>query len=339
MDVMDLGVEWRAPITPEAPSGPDMQYEDAYAELEAAATTTPEQQYGNTLIAGKKADWQQVLALAGALSQQTRDLRIVLLLTRALTQLHGLPGMLSGLQAGVAVLEQFWDSVHPQLRHDGEDDPHLRFNALSEFGASDGLGADLRQSAALTSDLGVFTIKDLERLWETGSVEIDAVPVNRAQLMQIVADMRAAGTADALHLPRRIIDQLDAIQAICQQHWDELLQPDYSALKRPLQRLEALFEPAHKVPGGGEETDDAALPRDEGMPPALASRADAIRCLKAACQFIEHSEPTNPAPLLIRRAIAMMGMNFMDIIKHIAPDGLHQASFVTGVEATGDDPS
>jgi len=337
MDVMDLAVEWHAPVMAEAPAGPDMQYEDAYAELEAAATTTPEQQYGDTVIAGKKADWQQVLALATALSRQTRDLRIVLLLTRALTQLHGLPGMLSGLQAGVTVLEQFWDSVHPQLQHDGEDDPHLRFNALSEFGAGDGLGADLRQSAALASDLGVFTIKDLERLWETGSVEIDAVPVNRAQLMQIVSDMRAAGEADALHLPRRIIDQLDAMQAICQRHWGEPLQPDYSALKRPLQRLVALFEPAQDAAAERTQTDHDALSPAEGMPLALTSRADAIRCLKAACQFIEHSEPTNPAPLLIRRAIAMMGMNFMDIIKHIAPDGLHQATFVTGVEAAGDD--
>jgi len=332
MDAIDLGVNWQAPVTPEAPSGPDMEYEAAYAELEAAATTTPEQQYGQTVIAGKKADWQQVLALATALSQQTRDVRIILLLTRALTHLHGLPGLLYGLQACVAVLEHVWDSVHPQLQHDGEHDPQMRFNALSEFGAMDGLAADLRQSVALESDLGVFTVKDLDRLWETGAVEIDTLVVNRAQLTHIVTALDAAGTTQALHLPRRIIEHLDTILAICGQHWDESLQPDYSALKRPLQRLVTLFTPEEEAAQA-----DTALPLPDDMPLALASRADAIRCLKRVCQFIEHSEPTNPAPLLIRRAIAVMGMNFMDIVKHIAPDGLNQAMFITGVEASSDD--
>ncbi|WP_267967015.1 type VI secretion system protein TssA [Delftia tsuruhatensis] len=339
-------MSWSTPISPDAPSGADMEYESIFAELETAAIATPEQQYGDTVIAGKGPDWQQVLTLATTLSTQTKDLRVLVLLTRALTHLHGLQGTLYGLRSAHTVLDQFWDSVHPQLTIDGEDDPQMRFNALSEFGAIDGLGADMRQSAALTSHLGVFSVKDLDRLWDTGATEINGINVNRLQLKQIVDDISESNNSVALRLPRLIVEQLDAMLVLCQHHLGSEFQPDYGMLKRPLQRLAMLFEGrqdvaagASPVPSGSQavETVPQAGLASTGIPLGLASRKDAIHCLELACQYIENSEPTNPAPLLIRRAIKLMEMNFMDIIKHLAPDGLNQAMFITGAEASEED--
>lgn len=345
MEEFDIGVNWSAPIAADAPSGRDMEYDAMFAELETAAIATPEQQYGDTVIAGKDPDWQQVLTLATTLSSQTKDLRVLLLLTRALTQLHGLPGALYGLESAATVLREHWSSVHPQLNIDGEDDPQLRFNALSEFGAMDGLGSDLRQSAALSSHLGSFSVKDLDKLWESGIVDVNGITVSRLQIEQIVNDFARSNESDVLQLPRRILEQLDALAQLCQQNLSSEFQPDYSVLKRPLQRLQTLFQNVPDALPGDTQSPPltaATVPGPAGgMPTAatlsLNSRADAVRCLELACQYIEKSEPTNPAPLLIRRAIKLMEMSFMDIVKNMAPDGLNQAMFITGAEASADD--
>ncbi|WP_409517274.1 type VI secretion system ImpA family N-terminal domain-containing protein [Diaphorobacter sp.] len=78
---------------------------------------------GDTVIAGKERDWQQTLMLASELSEKTYDLRILLLLTRALTRLHGLKGALYGITSIYTIFDNFWESLHPQLVIDEEFDP------------------------------------------------------------------------------------------------------------------------------------------------------------------------------------------------------------------------
>lgn len=63
---------------------------------------------------------------------------------------------------------------------------------------------------------------------------------------------------------------------------------------------------------------------------ALATREDAIRLLESVCAFIERTEPTNPAPLLIRRARALMDKDFIAIMQDLAPDGLAQLRLIAG---------
>jgi type VI secretion system protein ImpA len=64
----------------------------------------------------------------------------------------------------------------------------------------------------------------------------------------------------------------------------------------------------------------------------IRSREDAHRVLGLVCTYLERHEPTNPAPLLIRRAQRMMTMDFMAIIKELAPDSLNQVQLITGAE-------
>ncbi|MDQ6640844.1 MAG: type VI secretion system protein TssA, partial [Pseudomonadota bacterium] len=71
----------------------------------------------------------------------------------------------------------------------------------------------------------------------------------------------------------------------------------------------------------------AAAPRAAG---AIASRDDVFRALDRACEWIERNEPSNPAPLLIRRAQRLMSKNFIDIIRDLAPDGLSQVERIAG---------
>ncbi|MBF5005915.1 type VI secretion system protein TssA [Diaphorobacter caeni] len=341
----NIGVDWTTPISEEAPSGRDTEYDTKFAELETAAIATAEQQYGDTVIAGKEPDWQLMLKLASELSAQTHDLRVLLPLTRALTRLHGLPGLHYGIASVNTVSQNFWQTLHPQLEIDGEADPQIRFSALSNFADVDGLTSDIRQSVVLNSHLGVFTVKDLERLLEYGSLDINGVTITDAQLEQIVADVRKSDDAPMLELPNRIVAEINALQKHYAEQMGSEYQPDLNMLVRPLQKISTLL-----AQGTSAATESTAAPSEDADAPAggthagsavkgvggINSRKEAVRQLELVSRYLEINEPTSPAPFLIRRAMKFMEMNFMDILKEMAPDGLNQASFITGVDPSQD---
>lgn len=341
MEDFNVDVNWAVPISDTEPAGKNTEFETKYAELETAALFSPEQQYGDTVIAGKEPDWQQVLRLATDLSAETKDLRVMLLLTRALTRMHGLQGLHYGLKSVNTVCQLFWFSLHPQLEIDGAQDPQMRYSVFSDFGDIGALVADMRQSVVLPSHIGAFSIKDLERLADNGSIDINGISVTPTQISHIVQEQAKTSDAGLLGLPEQIIAEIAAIQHRCQQELGSEFEPDLQALSRPLQKILKLI----RADGAGA---NSALAGDAGAPGAaeavpmsvahgdIRSRKDAVRQLELVCQYLERNEPTNPAPLLIQRAIKVMEMSFMDIVKNMAPDGLNQAMFITGAEASED---
>ena len=97
---------------------------------------------------------------------------------------------------------------------------------------------------------------------------------------------------------------------------------------------------------GGQAETGAAVDADEGglptagvvatkpavsTPGTIASREDVIRTLDLICRYIETNEPSNPAPLLLRRAQKLMSMNFVEIIKELTPDSISQIESLAGL--------
>src|SRR5204863_304436 len=54
--------------------------------------------------------------------------------------------------------------------------------------------------------------------------------------------------------------------------------------------------------------------------------------LDMVCAYLERAEPTNPAPLLLRRARRLISHNFLQLMKELAPDALDQVARVMGVD-------
>ena len=115
--------------------------------------------------------------------------------------------------------------------------------------------------------------------------------------------------------------------------------PDAAPL---LQLLRAAATALARVQGDstGEDssgdTDDTGTPAGRGSGGGrgeLQTRADAVRELERVCQWLERHEPSNPAPLLIRRAQRLMNMSFIDIIRDMASNGLEQVETVVGKPA------
>ncbi len=57
--------------------------------------------------------------------------------------------------------------------------------------------------------------------------------------------------------------------------------------------------------------------------------------LEKACQFMERTEPSHPAPMLIRRAQRLMELNFFQIIEELVPEGLQKIESLAGRPLNG----
>jgi type VI secretion system protein ImpA len=54
-----------APVSEDAPCGPDLEYDAEFLALEDAARGKAEQQFGDTIIPAEDPDWRKVQQLSG----------------------------------------------------------------------------------------------------------------------------------------------------------------------------------------------------------------------------------------------------------------------------------
>lgn len=69
-----------------------------------------------------------------------------------------------------------------------------------------------------------------------------------------------------------------------------------------------------------------------GVPGALNSREDVVRALDAICDYYRRHEPSSPIPLLMQRAKRLATMDFMAIIRDLAPGAVQQVEEIRGPE-------
>lgn len=323
-----------APLGDDSPCGDDLEYDPAFIALEEATRGKAEQQFGDTVIAAQEPDWRDVQEQALAVAQRTRDLRVAVLLARSGARQHGLAGYVNALQLTAGLLELHWDRVYPQLDADDNNDPTMRLNALAPLvdGAA-GL-ADLRAAAIGTGRMPL-TVRQIELA--SGKVDAhgdESVPSQDA-IVQVIRDLAAqnAGVIDLLKQPLEAVRRIEAVI-------DEKVGSQGPDLK-PLQTLARwLANAAAQAEAGGaadatdESGDSADAPTGGGQRSqavgALRTRDDVMRTLDSVCKWIEQNEPTNPAPLLIRRAQRLMGKSFLEIIRDLAPEGLDQVEKIAG---------
>lgn len=325
------------PLGESAPCGEDLTYDADFVALETVAAGKPEQQFGDTVIPAEPPDWRDIESRCRALCARTKDLRVAGLLTRAWVNSHGLTGLADGLAFIAGLLETHWGEVHPQP----EDGDHfMRVNALGLLDDATGLLADLRRCELLRVAGGAITVRDALTLLRGQALEqqpsFSATQLRLAAAhawQQGLPPLRAVPTARAAL--RRIV-------AACSVQLQGSERPQFEHIG-PLLDLLAQLEPQAETAG---PTQDAAAAHGEPLASAAAAapappgelrhREDARRQLLAVAEFIERTEPTNPAPLLIRRAARLMGMGFIDILRELAPDSLAPVQNITGAPPEGE---
>lgn len=343
MSVIDLE-KLLAPLSDEAPSGDDLEYDAGYLELERLSRGKPEQQMGDDRIPAEPPDWKEVRRLALELLNRTRDLRIGVLLTQSLIATDGWRGFADGLGLIQGYVERFWDSVHPAL-DPTDPDPILRTNALSALAVFEPTLRMLREAPIVSSrGLGAVTYRDV--LIASNKIEAPADSEREPVSMGVIhATFDGAGLEDL----QSVVATLDECLAAAAAIEGGMTARVGAALSVDLAELSALLKGTRQVvrealsrrtgEGGEAGFEEEAPGSDAGAAPAggravgeIRSREDVIRALDKVSRWFEQNEPSSPVPLLLNRAKRLTSKSFLEIVKDLAPDGLSQVEMIRGRE-------
>jgi type VI secretion system protein ImpA len=308
-----------APLAADAPCGPDLEYDPAFQAMLAAGAGKPEAQYGEKVYPAEPPDWAVVHEHASDLARRTRDLRVAVWLARSGARLRGLPGAVSGLRLVEGLLDRHWEGVHPLLDASDNNDPTARVMTLAALADPAAGLADLR-SAGITGQRGALTVREIELA--LGPAELlpgETVPTEDGVVAAVTTLL-----ASNPELAQSMQSSYDVAQAVA------------NSLERRIEASQApdlVADAASKAAGKGgvaEQGAAAGAATASRQPGTINSREDASRALERVCEWIERNEPSNPAPLLIRRAQRLMSKSFIDIIRDLAPGGVEDIEKLAG---------
>jgi type VI secretion system protein ImpA len=261
--------------------------------------------------------------------------------------LVGAPGLANGLALIERLLDQRWDSVHPQLDPDDDMDPMLRINSLAAL-VDNAFLRELKDATLLMlPGLGPLSLRTLE----VSSGELPpAEGESKIEVHSIAAALRdadpervaassaglAAACESATQIELILVRQVGSSQAL-----------NLDGLVRLLRRGRDFFAEqageaddgaaAEEGESGGEGEDAGGAAAGSGragrggaISGEVASRADVIRMLDKIGQYYQKYEPSSPVPLLLERAKRLVPKNFFEIMEDLAPEGMAQLLMVSG---------
>jgi len=322
-----------APVSETSPAGENLEYDPRFSEFQRAAAGEEERYSGKEVIPAKEPDWNAVRQFAVELFGRTKDLRIAVRLASAETALEGLNGLAAGIALTRGLIERYWDTVHPALEPEDDNEPVFRVNALAPLADLAGLLGIVRKSYLVESrSVGRFTFRDLDiaeqRVAAPDGETAPTPDLLFSALMEAGADYAQARMATL----QAVREDLRAIDAVFVSKTSGRGSPNFEALDKTLGYGIAFLAkgvPKAQHDAGTEGAGDGTASAGAAVG-ALRSRDDVKRVLEQVCTFIERTEPSNPAPILIRRAQRLLGLGFKDIIQDLVPEAVDQIEKLAG---------
>lgn len=345
------------PALSEPPSGPNLQYTAQYTNLERAAAGKPERQVGGLIVPAEPPEWRALIEQSRALLATSKDLRIAVTMTRALTEVDGFGGLADGLTLVRGLVERFWESLHPQIDVEDGNDPTFRVNALAGLTHREMLQAIRSAPLIVSKAFGTVTLRALDA---AGPRPPDKKPAP-------AGDGKAGSASGASNLPNAA-----AIEAAFQQAPQEALAAAWATLAQCSQQAAALAEAwSRRLPSAGPDftellrvlkqaeqavknrMDQRTAANSQGAPPddkpgaagagspagetasgvlrgEVRSREDVLRAIDAICAYYARAEPSSPVPLLLQRGRRLVTMSFLDIVKDMVPESIPSLQKIAG---------
>lgn len=334
------------------PCGPNLEYDPLFLELEQNALGKPEVQYGSTIVPAVPPEWKLVKKQALELLGRSRDLRVAVPLLRAMLALHAIPGFADGMRLIERLVDERWDSVHPQLDADDDNDPTLRINSLAMLADAATIVRDVKDTSFVQLPvLGALTVRMLELASGEAAPPAGQAVVSQASIDAALRDVRPEALAEASNAAEQAHDSVVKLEAALVRHVGNARALDLGVLARQLRRMRDLLAPhlpqtedADAMPdtaqpdaaGGapdGARTATPAAPAAAPISGEINSRADVVRMLDRILAYYARNEPSSPVPMLLERAKRLAPKNFFEIMEELAPESVNQLKILRGPEA------
>ncbi|MEP2031298.1 MAG: type VI secretion system protein TssA [Paracoccaceae bacterium] len=366
-----------APVADKAPSGVELRNDARFHAierlLEPAEKANRENEDGTGSQGVSPVDWGALMEDAVELASDGHDLRLLVIVARAQANSNSFGGLAGGLMLLVDALDQYWDSLHPQLR--SSDDPKMasirRTNALKQLENDEsGLLGDLKLNTVFSrrgighisgDDLATAHLSAFEMQSRAPSglsrSEMDERTTQHEQLVNKVNGASRALVAEEGETAEKLVEGLRASSAALAALEAKMAEKmglsngqavTFPELSEFLTHMLATLEGAMAHSDSDDETDTAApvmdaAPEQSRAPSAvtnggtagpIASRNDVIKHLDLIIEFYERTEPSSPIPHLAKRMRRMVPMDFMQLMEEIAPSGMKEFRNATGVNDT-----
>jgi type VI secretion system protein ImpA len=326
------------PVSPLDPSGPNLEYAPEFAELERTACGSPDRQMGASVLPGQAPDAAAALELALGLLGRTKDLRIAVHVVRSLLTREGLPGFLEGLSTLRALTERFWSTLHPTLDPGDDGQGTVRSNVLAALATSE-LERALRRAPLIASRaFGPISLEDIVRAG--GAASAQPAAMDGAHVAAAFREQEPAALAGLSASLRAGQEHVAALSAWFLSH--DVEPPDLAPLQLFFQRAIEVIAAHCAAPTASLSAPNAAI--HVGSTPIvvsqktatdgpIANRHEVIRALDEICAYYQAHEPSSPLPLLLRRCRRLATLDFVEIMKDLAPDALSRLELISGVSA------
>src|SRR6266850_2348515 len=328
------------PIPGENPSGANLRYAPVYDKIKEARREDDDAPQGEWKHERKVADWKQVVKLASeSLATKSKDLQLAAWLTEAMLRTEGFAGLLAGLKLLQALIENFWDTLYPEIE---DGDAEMRVAPLDWVGSPSGGGQaitfdqEVRMVPLTRKGYDWFQFKQSRAVgYETDAAASEAKAEARATAIaegKITADdfdTAFAATPKAFYVESKqnldgCLETIESLSGICEAKFGDVT-PGFGGLRTALEEVRSAvnnllqkkreLEPDEETASEGateEAGADASAASDSGDAPARtrktvseepADKDDACSRVAMVARFLRREDPYSPAPYLMLRGL------------------------------------
>ena len=321
------------PIPGDNPSGVNLRYDPVYDKIKEARREDDDASQGEWTHERKTADWKQVVKLAGeALAGKSKDLQLAAWLNEAMLRTEGFAGLLSGLKLCQSLIENFWDTLYPELE---DGDAEFRAAPLDWIGSRFDQPVHLVPLTRKGHDW--FQFKQSRAVgYEADAASNETKQEARAQAIadgkvtaeEFDAAFSATPKTFYVECKQNLDDCLAAIESlsgVCESRFGDVT-PGFGGLRTALEEvrstvngllqkkreLEPDEEPTAQAEGAATEAAEGAAP-DSGGPAATvrrktvseepADKDDAFARVAVVAKYLRREDPYSPAPYMMLRGL------------------------------------
>lgn len=341
------------PVSEDSPCGDDLSFSSEFDTIqESRREDDPSLDQGEWVTAVKVADWKTADTICQELlTKRSKDIRLGVWLVEAQCKLNGAAGLANGLNTLSALIDQYWDGLHP-LPEDG--DQEQRIGNLAWLATR---LAELANQMPLTcAPARLFSYNDIEAARALQGL-IDHDPDHAAELSEgrvtqaeIIKARQKTPTTAQLALLQQLEDARKALNEL-ERAVDARLSTDGPSFAHAREALDTLVNTVRimaRENGAALEGDDAQAAQaqeatgaatDAGAAVAAAhgpigSRQQALQQLRQVADFFRRTEPHSPVAYLADRAARWGEMPLHQWLRHVIKDqaAVGQLEELLGVE-------
>jgi type VI secretion system protein ImpA len=332
------------PLSPEAPCGPDLdaEYDPDFTNFMARIDGLLPAAYFTFDRSSIKFD-VEAATIAGLL-ERTRDLRLLVVLSKLAILTRDTETFSGGLAAIAGLLETQWTHVHP-APDDGDvslrgailqtldDLPHvvlpLQHITLAE---SRRYGAVRFRHELLAN--GETAAREDEETLDRQTIDLAMADADldamKAQAAVLGATHAAVGRIHTVWLSQAGHDQAVSLERV-----DGLLGRMVAFLGAAISRRDPGFvttgAASHETAPAGQGPAQGAMAAPAQVSVgSIASPRDAALALAAVAEYFAAREPSSPSLLLVRQAEQLIGKSFLEVMQVLLPGQLDQANIQIG---------